>query len=165
MRRKLRVILGAIIVAASTTAFAAETFPDLDLQGQDGEGIRISQLRGNVVFLNFWATWCGPCRMELPLLQDLYNRYSDRNFSVLAINVDSDRARVDPYLKKNNLSLPTYFASPIDAATMTANGIPTSIILKPTGEVEKAFIGYDPQIEKQWVEHIEKYLKKKRSGK
>ena len=165
MGRKLRVVLGAAVLAFAAGAHAAETFPDLDLQGKDGEGIRISQLRGNVVFLNFWATWCGPCRMELPLLQDLYNRYSDRNFTVLAIDVDSDRTRVDPFLKRNNLSLPVYFASPLDASTMTANGIPTSIILKPSGEVEKAFIGFDPQIEKQWIEHIEKYLKKKRTGK
>ncbi len=162
---RFSIVLAAIVLAAGAVASAAEVFPDLDLQGKDGEGIRISQLRGNVVFLNFWATWCGPCRMELPLLQDLYNRYSDRNFSVLAIDVDADRARVEPFLKKNNLSLPVYFASPVDAASMTANGIPTSIILTPTGEVEKAFIGYDPQIEKQWVEHIEKYLKKKRTGK
>ncbi len=165
MGRKLRAVLGALALSFAAGAFAAETFPDLDLQGKDGEGIRLSQLRGNVVFLNFWATWCGPCRMELPLLQDLYNRYSDRNFTVLAIDVDSDRSRVDPFLKKNNLSLPVYFASPLDASTMTANGIPTSIILKPSGEVEKAFIGFDPQIEKQWIEHIEKYLKKKRTGK
>jgi thiol-disulfide isomerase/thioredoxin len=165
MRGKLRFILGAILVAVAASAASAETFPDLDLQGNDGTAIRISQLRGNVVFLNFWATWCGPCRMELPLLQDLYNRYSDRNFTVLAVNVDSDRSRVDPFLKKNNLSLPTYFASPMDSGALTAGGIPTSIILKPTGELEKAFIGYDPQIEKQWVEHIEKYLKKKKAGK
>ncbi|MGH9443022.1 MAG: TlpA family protein disulfide reductase [Thermoanaerobaculia bacterium] len=165
MRTLRAVVLAAIVASAAASFAAAENFPDLDLQGRDGEGIRLSQLRGNVVFLNFWATWCGPCRMELPLLQDLYNRYSDRNFTVLAINVDSDRARVEPFLKKNNLSLPTYFASPLDAATMTSNGIPTSIILKPSGEVEKAFVGYDPQIEKEWVAHIEKYLRKKRNEK
>jgi thiol-disulfide isomerase/thioredoxin len=165
MGRKLGVVLGAMCLAVGAGTLSAETFPDLDLQGKDGGDIRVSQLRGNVVFLNFWATWCGPCRMELPLLQDLYNKYSDRNFTVLAINVDNDRARVDPFLKKNNLSLPTYFANPLDAAALTANGLPTSIILKPTGEIEKAYIGYDPQIEKQWVEHIEKYLKKRRTGK
>lgn len=164
MKAKLAALL---LLAAAGAASAAKPipFPDLDLEGRDGGGIRVSQLRGNVVLVNFWATWCGPCRAELPLLQDLYNRYSDRNFTVLAVNVDSDRERVAPFLKAQNLSLPIYYANPSDAAVMTSQGIPTSFIVAPDGTLEKAYVGYSPEIEKEWMERVDKYAKKKRGSK
>jgi thiol-disulfide isomerase/thioredoxin len=158
----------ALVVASFFLAPAArggQAFPDLDLEGSDGGGLRIGQLKGNVVLINFWATWCGPCRMELPLLQDLYNRYSDRNFTVLAINVDSDRSRVAPFLKRNNLSIPTYFANPAEADALTIRGIPTSFILAPDGTVEKAYFGYDSEIEKEWMQQIDKYARKRKGAK
>ena len=159
-----------VLLLAGGTAFAASAskpipFPDLDLEGRDGGGVRLSQLRGNVVLLNFWATWCGPCRAELPLLQDLYNRYSDRNFTVLAVNVDNDRDRIAPFLKQHNLSLPIYYATPTDAAMMTSQGIPTSFIVAPDGTLEKAYVGYSPEIEKEWMERVDKYARKKRGTK
>jgi thiol-disulfide isomerase/thioredoxin len=159
--------LAALFLLAAGAASAAKPvpFPDLDLEGRDGGGIRMSQLRGNVVLVNFWATWCGPCRAELPLLQDLYNRYSDRNFTVLAVNVDSDRERIAPFLKAQNLSLPIYYASPNDAAVMTSQGIPTSFIVAPDGTLEKAYVGYSPEIEKEWMERVDKYARKKRGSK
>jgi thiol-disulfide isomerase/thioredoxin len=163
MKAKLAALL--LLVAAAASGAKPISFPDLDLEGRDGGGIRLSQLRGNVVLLNFWATWCGPCRAELPLLQDLYNKYSDRNFTVLAVNVDSDRDRIAPFLKAQNLSLPIYFASPTDAAVMTSQGIPTSFIVAPDGTLEKAYVGYSPEIEKEWMERVDKYAKKKRGSK
>jgi thiol-disulfide isomerase/thioredoxin len=159
------VLAFAPLARAATPAAKPIPFPDLDLEARDGGGIRLSQLRGNVVLVNFWATWCGPCRAELPLLQDLYNRYSDRNFTVLAVNVDSDRDRVAPFLKAHNLSLPIYYVSPGDAAVMTSQGIPTSFIVSPDGLLEKAYVGYSPNIEKEWMERVDKYARKKRGSK
>ena len=83
--------------------------------GSEGGSVRLSELKGNVVLLNVWATWCGPCKKELPVVQRMYDTYSDRNFVVLAINVDADRKRVEPFLKQFNISLPVYYASPEDA--------------------------------------------------
>jgi thiol-disulfide isomerase/thioredoxin len=166
MKTKLAwALLLALAAAPAIRAAPPVAFPDIDLEGRDGGGIRLSQLRGNVVLLNFWATWCGPCRAELPLLQDLYNRYSDRNFTVLAINVDENRDRVAPFLKNNNLSLPIYYVSPGDAAAMTSQGIPTSFIVAPDGNLEKAYVGFSPNIEKEWMERIDKYARKKRGTK
>jgi thiol-disulfide isomerase/thioredoxin len=167
MNRMKAKIFGAALAGLLLVlpAASAQSFPDLDLEGRDGSSVKISQLRGNVVFVNLWATWCGPCRMELPLLQDLYNKYSDRNFVVLTVNVDSDRSRVGPFLKAHNLTLPVYFADPYAVAMLTSRGIPTSFILTPDGSIEKMFIGFDPNIEKDWIAHIDKYLKKKRAVK
>ena len=165
MKRKLAVALCTLLVAAGASAAAAIPFPDLDLEGRDGGGIRVSQLKGNVVIVNFWATWCGPCRAELPLLQDLYNKYSDRNFTVLAVNVDVDRNRIAAFLKNYNLSLPIYYASPGDAAAFTAQGIPTSFIVAPDGTLEKAYVGFSPNIEKEWMQRIDKYARKRKGAK
>ena len=165
MKAKLTVALFFLLATVVARAAQPMPFPDLDLEGRDGGGIRLSQLRGNVVILNFWATWCGPCRAELPLLQDLYNRYSDRNFTVLAVSVDDDRNRVAPFLKSNNLSLPIYYVSPGDAAAMTAQGIPTTFIVAPDGNLEKAYVGFSPNIEKEWMERVDKYAKKRKGSK
>jgi thiol-disulfide isomerase/thioredoxin len=154
-----------VLAAAAASAAPPAPFPDLDLEGRDGGGIRVSQLRGNVVLVNFWATWCGPCRAELPLLQDLYNKYSDRNFTVLAINVDNDRDRVAPFLKSNNLTLPIYYANANDVSALTWQGIPTSFIVAPDGKLEKAYVGYSPDIEKEWIQRVDKYAKKRKGSK
>ena len=114
----------ALLLAGSAVAAAAQeprTFPDLEFAGADGGGVRLSQLKGNVVLLNVWATWCGPCRLELPIVQRFYDQYSDRNFVVVAVNIDAERRRIAPFLKRYNISLPVYYATPEDAAHARGN--------------------------------------------
>ena len=163
LRSLLPLFAAALLVAGASRAEGPLRFPDMELEARDGGSIRISQLKGNVILINFWATWCGPCRMELPLLQDLYNRYSDRNFTVLAVSVDDDRGRVAPFLKAHNLTLPIYFGHPEETSAMIARGIPTSFIINPSGDLEKIFVGFEPNIEKHWIENIDKFVHKKKS--
>ena len=151
-----------VVAAASGPAFADEPaplFPDLEMAGADGGSIRLSQLKGNVVLLNVWATWCGPCRMELPIVQRMYDKYSDRNFVVLAVNVDADRNRIQPFMKRYNISLPIYYASPEDAGQMTMRGIPATFILGPDRTMLDSVVGYSERAEEHWKQIIEKRLK------
>ena len=134
--------LFATAVAGSLRAQQAEVFPDLEFAGEEGGTVRLSQLKGNVVLLNVWATWCGPCKMELPIVQRMYDRYSDRNFVVLAVNVDADRKRVEPFLKRFNISLPVYSAAPEDVAQMTAMGIPSTFIIGPDRTLIDMAVGF-----------------------
>ncbi|HEV8609429.1 MAG TPA: TlpA disulfide reductase family protein [Thermoanaerobaculia bacterium] len=158
--RKLLTGFGlALALAAPVRAQERELFPDLEFAGEEGGTVRLSQLKGNVLLLNVWATWCGPCKLELPIVQRMYDRYSDRNFVVLAINVDADRKRVQPFLKRYNISLPVYSAAPEDVAQMTAMGIPSTFILGPDRTLIDMAVGFSPEVEERWKKVVEKHLK------
>ena len=146
-------------LAGNARAQGTEVFPDLEFAGEEGGTVRLSQLKGNVVLINVWATWCGPCKMELPIVQRMYDRYSDRNFVVLAVNVDADRKRVEPFLKRFNISLPVYSAAPEDVAQMTAMGIPSTFILGPDRTLIDMAVGFSPEVEERWKKVVEKHLR------
>lgn len=145
--------------AAAEQPQPAPVFPDLEFAGVDGGSVQLSQLKGNVVLLNVWATWCGPCKLELPLVQKMYDTYSDRNFVVVSVNVDADRKRVGTFLKQFNISIPVYYAAPEDAGPLTAGGIPSTFILGPDRTLVDRAVGYSPAWEDRWKKVIEKYLK------
>ena len=159
MRKVLTLLLLATAVAATARAQEHDVFPDLEFAGEEGGTVKLSQLKGNVVLLNVWATWCGPCKLELPIVQRMYDRYSDRNFVVLAVNVDADRKRVAPFMKRFNISLPVYSAAPEDVAQMTAMGIPSTFILAPDRTVIDVAVGFSPDVEERWKKLVEKHLR------
>ena len=137
-------------------------FPDLEFVGQEGGSVRLSELKGNVVLVNVWATWCGPCKLELPVVQRMYDSYSDRNFVVVAVNVDADRKRVNPFMKQFNISLPVYYAAPEDAGPLTARGIPTTFLLAADRTVLDSQVGYAPNVEDRWKKILDKHLRSRK---
>jgi len=157
-----KTLVALALSAGFATVALAQTppvFPDLEFVGSEGGSVRLSELKGNVVLLNVWATWCGPCKKELPSVQRMYDSFSDRNFVVLAVNVDADRRRVSPFLKQFNISLPVYFAAPEDAGPLTAMGIPSTFILGTDRTLVGRFVGYDPAYEESWKKILEQNLK------
>src|SRR5215470_8278264 len=157
-------LLGLVAAAALATAATAQQqpppqFPDLEFVGEEGGAVRLSELKGNVVLLNVWATWCGPCKLELPIVQKMYDTYSDRNFVVVAVNVDADRKRVSPFLQQFNLSVPVYFAAPEDAGPLTAMGIPSTFILGTDRTLIDRYVGYSPDVEDRWKKLLDRSLK------
>jgi thiol-disulfide isomerase/thioredoxin len=168
MRTLVTAILfaGAAVSATAQAQPQAETraFPDLEFAGAEGGAVRLSQLKGNVVLINVWATWCGPCRMELPVVQKMYDHYSDRNFVVVAVNIDADRRKIEPFMKRYNISLPIYYASPEDAGQMTALGIPSTFLIGPDRMLLDNQVGYSPDVEERWKSIIEKHLKVRKAA-
>ena len=164
----MRVFLCGLAAVALAAAAPAEQpqkpppFPDLEFVGDQGGSVRLSELQGNVVLLNVWATWCGPCKKELPIVQKMYDTYSDRNFVVVSVNVDADRRRVAPFLKQFNISLPVYYAAPEDAGPLTATGIPSTFILAPDRALVDRAVGYSPEWEERWKKVVERYLKSRK---
>ena len=137
---------------------APPVFPDLEFVGSEGGSVRLSELKGNVIMLNVWATWCGPCKKELPMVQKMY----DSNFVVVAVNVDADRKRVAPFMKQFNISVPVYYAAPEDAGPLTAMGIPSTFILAPDRTLIDREVGYSPEWEDRWRKVVEKHLKSRK---
>jgi peroxiredoxin len=117
--------------------------PDFTLPGLNGEMISLSDLKGNVVLVNVWATWCPPCVYEMPSIEKLYQQFKSEKFKILAVSIDSLGAKaVVPFMKKHNLT----FEALIDptGTVMTAygvNGIPQSFIIDKQGNIIKKIIG------------------------
>src|SRR3984893_13087702 len=162
MRTTFLTLAMGVACAAGLSAQQAASpilFPDLEFLGQEGGSVRLSELKGNVVLVNVWATWCGPCKLELPVVQRMYDSYSDRNFVVVAVNVDADRKRVSPFMKQFNISVPVYYAAPEDAGPLTARGIPTTFLLATDRTLLDSQVGFAPAVEERWKKILEKHLR------
>jgi thiol-disulfide isomerase/thioredoxin len=112
---------------------------------------RLEDYRGKVLFLNLWATWCGPCRAEMPSMEKLYRRFKDKGLEILAVNLQEQKADVEAFMRRNKLTFP----AALDGDGRIARqygvmGIPTSYILDRQGRVILRLVGSinwdDPQI-------------------
>ena len=127
-------------VAALTMAAAPLRLPDLAFEDGDGKPRKLSDWRGRTVLLNLWATWCVPCRKEMPALDRLQSKLGDKNFEVVAINIDTrDPEKPKNFLKEANLSRLDYFSDQKAKvfqdlkAIGRALGMPTSVLVDGQG--------------------------------
>jgi thiol-disulfide isomerase/thioredoxin len=124
----------------STKALFAATFPD-----EKGQPQALKQYAGKIVVLNFWATWCEPCREEMPELSQLHEAYKNKNLVVLGVAID-DVATIDEFLKETKVSYPL-FAADIQGMEIASNlgnnkgVLPYTVIIKADGSVAKTYFG------------------------
>jgi cytochrome c biogenesis protein CcmG/thiol:disulfide interchange protein DsbE len=118
--------------------------PDFSLQGLDGELVTLSELRGQAVLVNFWASWCPPCQAEMPVMQDVYQSYRDQGFVILAVNATSQdsASAVEAYAEENQLTFPILF----DVAGSTSRSynvfsMPTTFFVDPDGIIREVIVG------------------------
>ncbi|MBM3287550.1 MAG: redoxin domain-containing protein [Candidatus Eisenbacteria bacterium] len=128
----------------------------------DSATVRLADLKGKVVVLDFWATWCGPCRETLPMVRQIHDQMKDRPVQVLCMNVwekDPGRSRVAPYWKENGYPMTVGLASMEDATGYAVQGIPTLFVLDQQGQIRFRHVGYTPYMDEEvsWV--IEKLLR------
>jgi len=143
------VILVAARVVAPASVSAADPFaelhlirpsrptaaPEFTVPGLTADRIALRNLRGKVVFLNFWATWCPPCKQEMPSMERLYQRYKDRGFIVLGLSIDTaDAATVARFVKSLSLTFPIGLDPKMDVANRyTVRALPSSFLLDRNG--------------------------------
>jgi thiol-disulfide isomerase/thioredoxin len=125
------------------------TFPDFNVKGLDGKPLSVAALKGKVVLVDFWATWCPPCRAELPNVIATYKKYHDQGFEIIGISLDSEREKLDEFLKKQDgMTWPQYFDgkgwSNDLAAKYGVESIPFTVLIGPDGKI----IGTDLRGEK-----------------
>lgn len=139
MRRILLVLLLSLpaVLLAVGTNFVGQKPPELQVREwlNTKEGYRLSELRGKAVLLDFWATWCPPCRRAMPHLQKLYEKYSKKGLIVIALSAET-RSKVEPFIKQNRYTFPVA----LDDSRKTnrsygIKSIPTTYLLGPTGRV------------------------------
>ncbi|MEK7439600.1 MAG: redoxin domain-containing protein [Chloroflexota bacterium] len=133
--------------------------PDFTLKNIEGRDIRLSSLNGQPILINFWATWCGPCEIEMPAIDAAYRKYRDQGFVVLAVDDDEPLADVVVFFKKHNLA----FEALLDPGTKVTDlyrvrAFPTSFFVGRNGRILSMQIG--TMTEKQLEGHLERILPK-----
>jgi len=115
---------------------------DFSLPTLTGELQSLSGLKGKVVFLNFWATWCGPCRAEMPSMEALYNRYKNQGLEILAVNAMEGRADVQDFMKNNAFSFPVLLDEEGRAGnTYGVQALPTTFLIDRNGKIILRLVG------------------------
>ena len=138
MKRTLRA-LTALLFCCLISVAQAKRPPNLSLKDLKGNKQSISSLRGSIVVVNFWATWCGPCRKELPLLSRLSQEYSAKKVRFVAASVDvaKDRPKVDEFLNRYSIAFDVWVGADIDTLEDAGLGnvLPITLILDEQGEI------------------------------
>jgi peroxiredoxin len=123
--------------------------PNFQLQDVNGDDVAITDFEGNVIMLNFWATWCAPCRLEMPLLEQHFREFADERFVILAINLQESAREVNQFVQEIGMTFPVLMDPDGRVAEMyRIIGYPSTILIDPTGRIRAIHIGIltEPQL-------------------
>jgi cytochrome c biogenesis protein CcmG, thiol:disulfide interchange protein DsbE len=156
--RSLMLILGGLLILAAAVIYLArqpantttrlippkigQPMPDLALNDLSGELVRLSDYAGQPVLINAWATWCPPCRAEMPLLNEYYLQHKDEGFVILAVNAGETHSLVDEFISQTGFNFPVLLDP--DSESLSRMGVfsfPTSILVGRDGTVKKIHVG------------------------
>ena len=159
-----RGLLAAVLALATSSALpvVAPTTPapDFTLRAMDGPNMRLQEQRGRVVMINFWATWCGPCRQEMPHLNRLYEKYAPSGFVLMSVNVDDDTRNAAEVAAKLGVKFPVLWDTDkkvsrlYDLATM-----PSTVLIDRDGKVRYVHRGYLNGYEDTYEKQVREMLK------
>jgi len=148
------------IVTAHAHAVEVNTAaPDFTLESLAGPNERLQEYRGDVVLINFWASWCGPCRQEMPILDRLHQRYSDAGFTVLGVNVEGERKAAEKIANKSTITFPVL----IDAGQKVSEqydleAMPTTVVVDRNGEIRYIHRGYKSGDEAKYIDVVKQLI-------
>jgi peroxiredoxin len=156
MRNRLVAIAASLAVAlpalAGPTGSPAPTFT---LGSSSGSEVSLAQYKGQVVMINFWASWCGPCRQEMPLLESIYKKYSRMGFTLLGVNVEPDSQAASEWLKQTPVSFPILYDKDSKVSKLyDVAGMPSTVLIDRSGKLRMLHRGYKPGDENEYLDSI-----------
>lgn len=152
-------ILSVVLLLGSISPVLA-TAPDFTLKALDGANLRLAEQKGDIMLINFWASWCGPCIQEMPALDKLAQKYQALGVQVWGVNVENDSTAAKAYLSKVKVEFPILFD--LDNSVSKAyqvDAMPTTVILDKDGKVRAVHRGYQPGFEKKYENDIKLLLR------
>ncbi|MDJ0711003.1 MAG: TlpA disulfide reductase family protein [Woeseiaceae bacterium] len=162
LKNAIVALLLSVFAATSlaSSGLEGQAAPDFALKSSTGENMRLSEYRGDVVMINFWATWCGPCRQEMPLLDELYQRYSRVGFNLLGVNIDDDSRRAMQMIEELGVDFPVLFdASKRVSKLYDVDAMPVTVLVDREGTVRYVHQGYKPGYEDKYLTEIRSLLR------
>jgi thiol-disulfide isomerase/thioredoxin len=157
--------LAALLVASAWPAAAtdgAAPAPAFSLASRAGGEVSLADLKGQVVMINFWASWCGPCRQEFPALDQIYAKYKPMGFTLVAINVETEKADAERFLGATPVSFPILFDPDNKVSgSYGVSAMPTTVLVDRQGRVRWQHRAYKPGDEAKYIEQIRAVLRER----
>jgi peroxiredoxin len=162
---KIHAVVYALLLATAAGLPAdalepADAAPDFVLKSVDGENIRLSEYRGQVVMLSFWASWCGDCRAQLRALNDVQARYRDAGFELLALSLDTERRQAADAAAALELTLPVLHDAGGEVGRVyEVDTVPYVVLVDREGRVRHVVEGFGRDSEELYLEHVRGLLR------
>lgn len=162
-RNLITYALGLLLCfSATNAAFALEAgkpMPEIGLKTLDGKNVTAKALKGKVVVLDFWATWCGPCKVELPILQKLYKKYGKDGLVIIGINIDNEPDKLKGFLSKLGVTFPIAHDKGKEVTKRyEPEKMPSSFIIGRDGVVKHVHAGFNAEDEAKFEKEIKALL-------
>jgi len=168
LKKIFRFPLAALLAALVAVAWPAAATdgsppaPAFKLANRAGGDMSLSDLKGQVVMINFWASWCGPCRQEFPALDQIYSKYKPMGFQMVAINVETEKADAERFLGKTPVSFPILFDPDNQVSgSYGVSAMPTTFLVDRQGRLRWQHRAYKPGDEAKYIEQIRQMLREK----
>ncbi len=153
-------VLGAALTASAAAIQPSAIAPDFTLRSVGGPNLRLQEQRGRVVLVNFWATWCAPCRQEMPHLNKLYDKYRSSGLVLLGVNIDDDARTATDLAAKLGLQVPVLRDTDKTVSRLYEMGaMPSTVLIDREGRVRYLHRGYRDGYEVTYDEQIRALLK------
>lgn len=156
----LPLLLAAAVGGASAAVQLSSSAPDFTLRSVGGANLRLAEQRGQVVLVNFWATWCGPCRQEMPQLNRLYDKYRGSGFVLLGVNIDDDPRAAARLAAQLGLRFPVLLdTNKTVSRVYDMSAMPATLLIDRDGHVRHIHRGYRDGAERLYEEQVRSLLK------
>jgi len=165
LKNKLCLLLVSLVLGWQANLVWAvgldQAAPDFTLRSLSGENLRLQEYRGKVVLINFWASWCGPCRQEMPILDRIHTRYEPAGFTVLGVNVEGELDKARKIANRLDVSFPLLFdAGQQVSEDYALESMPYTVLVDRDGKIRYIHLGYKPGDENKYIDRLKALLRR-----